>query len=76
MIAGAFDDRVQLTNPQEAGSGGISAWCIATEMKANGTGVEDAAQIMTGDGWFATAFEAFVNDVEDSVNVVQAIRGQ
>ena len=29
-----------------------------------GTDVEDAAQIVTGDGWFATAFEAFVNDID------------
>lgn len=37
IMSGAFDDRIRLTIPQEAGSGGISAWRIAAEMKANGT---------------------------------------
>ncbi|KAH8587485.1 Glucuronoyl esterase catalytic domain from Hypocrea Jecorina [Bisporella sp. PMI_857] len=64
IIAGAFDDRIRLTIPQEAGSGGAGCWRIVSEMKKNGTNVEDAAQIVTGDGWFATVFEQYVNKIE------------
>lgn len=63
MMSGAFDTRIRLTIPQEAGSGGISVWRIAAEMKQNGTDVEDAAQVVTGDGWFATEFEKYVDDI-------------
>ncbi|KAF9528068.1 hypothetical protein CPB83DRAFT_907213 [Crepidotus variabilis] len=63
MIAGAFDDRIQLTIPQEPGSGGSGSWRIVAEMKKNGTTVEDATQIVQGDGWFATEFEKYVNNV-------------
>lgn len=63
MIAGAFDDRIQLTIPQEPGSGGSGCWRIVAEMKKNGTKVEDAVQIVQGDGWFATEFEKYVNNI-------------
>jgi hypothetical protein len=63
FVAGAFDKRIRLTIPQEAGSGGMGCWRIAAEMKRNGTNVEDAAQIVNGDGWFATEFSKYVNDL-------------
>ncbi|GAB1313719.1 hypothetical protein MFIFM68171_03929 [Madurella fahalii] len=63
FVSGAFDSRIRLTTPQEAGSGGMGCWRIVGEMKKNGTGVEDAAQIITGDGWFATEFSNYVNDL-------------
>jgi hypothetical protein len=64
MMAGAFDDRIQLTIPQEAGSGGMGCWRIVGEMKRNGTKVEDAAQIVNGDGWFSTDFSSVVDKLE------------
>ncbi|KXX74757.1 4-O-methyl-glucuronoyl methylesterase [Madurella mycetomatis] len=63
FVSGAFDSRIRLTLPQEAGSGGMGCWRIVGEMKKNGTRVEDAAQIITGDGWFATEFSNYVNDL-------------
>ncbi|KAL7627063.1 hypothetical protein AAE478_003839 [Parahypoxylon ruwenzoriense] len=63
LIAAAFDDRIALAIPQEGGSGGPGCWRIVGDMKKNGTKVEDAAQIVTGDGWFATKFSDYVDDV-------------
>lgn len=65
MVSGALDDRVLLTIPQEAGSGGMGCWRIVSEMKKNGTKVEDAAQIVMGDGWFATEFQKYVNKLAE-----------
>ncbi|KAI1373367.1 carbohydrate esterase family 15 protein [Hypoxylon crocopeplum] len=49
LIAGAFDDRIALTIPQE-------------DIKKNGTNTEDATQIITGDSWFATSFTTYAPD--------------
>lgn len=64
MVAGAFDTRISLTIPQEGGSGAMGCWRIVAEMKKNGTKVEDAAQIVNGDQWFATEFSKYVNALD------------
>jgi hypothetical protein len=61
MVAGAFDDRIKLTIPQEGGSGSAGCWRIVDEMKKNGTTVENAAQIVNGDQWFTPSFSNYVN---------------
>lgn len=50
LIAGAFDDRMALTIPQEGGTGGPGCWRIVNEMKKNDTygKVEDSTQIVQG----------------------------
>lgn len=63
LVAGAFDDRIALTIPQEGGSGGPGCWRIVNDMKAQGIQVEDSTQIVTGDGWFTPAFIETANDV-------------
>ncbi|KAK4198696.1 putative carbohydrate esterase family 15 protein [Triangularia verruculosa] len=63
FVSGAFDSRIRLTLPQEAGSGGMGCWRIVAEMKKNGTKVEDASQIVNGDQWFSTDFSKYVNDL-------------
>ncbi|KAK0702506.1 hypothetical protein B0T21DRAFT_431807 [Apiosordaria backusii] len=63
FISGAFDSRIRLTLPQEAGSGGMGCWRIVAEMKKNGTKVEDATQIINGDQWFSADFSKYVNDL-------------
>ncbi|KAK3312282.1 Glucuronoyl esterase catalytic domain from Hypocrea Jecorina [Apodospora peruviana] len=64
MVAGAFDERIRLTIPQEGGSGAMGCWRIVGEMKKNGTKTEDAAQIVNGDQWFATEFSKYVNALD------------
>ncbi|KAH8900507.1 hypothetical protein GQ53DRAFT_862766 [Thozetella sp. PMI_491] len=63
LIAGAFDDRIALTIPQEGGSGGPGCWRIVADIKKNGTKTEDATQIIKGDSWFATSFSPYAPDV-------------
>ncbi|KAI9703946.1 MAG: hypothetical protein M1820_005728 [Bogoriella megaspora] len=63
LIAAAFDDRFALALPQEGGSGGPGCRRIVAEMKKNGTVVEDATQIVTGDGWFAQVFSNYAPNV-------------
>ncbi|KAF2836454.1 carbohydrate esterase family 15 protein [Patellaria atrata CBS 101060] len=63
FIAGAFDERMALTLPQEGGSGGPGCWRISDQMKKDGTNVETAAQIVTGDVWFAEAFTPWTKNI-------------
>ncbi|PGH16406.1 hypothetical protein AJ79_01737 [Helicocarpus griseus UAMH5409] len=63
FIAGAFDERVALTLPQESGSGGSACWRLSDEQKRQGQNVQTASQIITENVWFSRAFEQYVNDV-------------
>ncbi|KAG7294292.1 hypothetical protein NEMBOFW57_004363 [Staphylotrichum longicolle] len=63
LVAGAFDDRIGVVVPQEAGSGGPGCWRIVNDMKKNGTKVEDSTQIVQGDGWFTPSFVRTADDV-------------
>jgi len=63
LVAGAFDDRIGVVIPQEAGSGGPGCWRIVNDMKKNGTKVEDSTQIVQGDGWFTPSFVRTADDV-------------
>lgn len=63
LVAGAFDERLALVLPQEAGSGGPGCWRIVNDMKKNGTKVEDSTQIVQGDGWFTPSFVRTADDV-------------
>ncbi|RYP23362.1 hypothetical protein DL767_008858 [Monosporascus sp. MG133] len=60
LIAGAFDDRIALTIPQEGGSGGPGSWRLAAYMKGRGINVEHASQIVTGDQWYAPYSKDYV----------------
>ncbi|KAK0627905.1 hypothetical protein B0T14DRAFT_146311 [Immersiella caudata] len=62
MVSGAFDTRIALTLPQEGGTGAMGCWRIVGEMKRNGSKTEDAAQIVTGDQWFAKEFENYTDE--------------
>lgn len=62
LIAGAFDDRIALSLPQEGGSGGPGCWRIAADLNKNGTKTEDAMQIIQGDSWFSTSFSTYAPD--------------
>jgi len=63
LMAGAFDDRIALTLPQEGGSGGPGCWRLAADMKSRGINVEDGPQIVTGDQWFAPVFQNYVKEI-------------
>ncbi|KAL4932391.1 putative extracelular cellulose binding protein (Cip2) [Aspergillus undulatus] len=64
LVAGAFDDRIALTIPQESGTGGSGCWRLADSEDGGSGSVQTARQIVTENVWFAKVFEAYVNDVE------------
>jgi len=59
LFAGAFDERVALTIPQESGGGGAPAWRITREIEAYGAS-EDIQR--TNYDWFAGQMRQFSAD--------------
>jgi hypothetical protein len=59
LVAGAFDERIKLTIPQESGSGGSASWRVSDDQKALGQNVQTLAQIVTENVWFADGFKRF-----------------
>ncbi|KAG8775660.1 carbohydrate-binding module 1 [Serendipita sp. 411] len=63
IVAGAFDERVALTIPQESGSGGSACWRLSDAQKSSGANVQTASQIVGENVWFSPAFNSFSNSV-------------
>ncbi len=59
LVAGAFDERIRLTIPQESGSGGSASWRLSDDQKASGQNVQTLAQIVTENVWFSDSFKRF-----------------
>lgn len=60
MVAGAFDERLALTIPQESGSGGDACWRVSREMLVNeDLSTQTAWEIVQENVWFSTAFDPF-----------------
>lgn len=60
MVAGAFDERIALTLPQESGAGGDACWRISRNMLVNQKlETQTASEIIGENAWFARAFGAF-----------------
>ena len=62
LVAGAFDDRIALTIPQESGSGGVACWRISNAENNNGD-TQTASEIVTENVWFSTNFTRYANGV-------------
>ncbi|KAG6809838.1 hypothetical protein H0H92_014530 [Tricholoma furcatifolium] len=67
VVAGAFDDRIVLTIPQESGSGGTDCWRISDALLAGGLDTQTASEIVQENVWFSTAFDAFANTSVDAL---------
>ena len=60
LVAGAFDERIALTIPQESGSGGDACWRTSRAMLVNRNEATQAAnEIVQENVWFSTAFDQF-----------------
>lgn len=59
LMAGAFDERIALTIPQESGSGGAAGWRISDAQYARGEEVQTLRQIVNENVWFTEDFERF-----------------
>jgi hypothetical protein len=59
LVAGAFDERIKLTIPQESGSGGAASWRVSDAQKAAGQNVQTLSQIVTENCWFRADFGQF-----------------
>jgi len=59
LIAGAFDERIALTIPQESGSGGSASWRISDAQKAAGAMIQTLGEITGENVWFTPGFSQF-----------------
>lgn len=60
LIAGAFDERIVLTIPQESGSGGSASWRISDAQLASGMNVQTLSEINGENVWFRKSFSSFI----------------
>ncbi|KAM0445283.1 hypothetical protein ACHAO4_009784 [Trichoderma viride] len=63
LLAGAFDNRIALTLPQESGAGGSACWRISDYLKSQGANIQTASEIIGEDPWFSSSFNSYVNQV-------------
>lgn len=59
LIAGAFEQRIKLTVPQEPGAGGAASWRVSDAQKVAGKNVQTLAQIVGENVWFRSKFGQF-----------------
>jgi hypothetical protein len=59
MVAGAFDERLKLTIPQESGSGGSGTWRVSDWMASQGQQTQTLSQIVGENVWFRVNFNQF-----------------
>jgi hypothetical protein len=59
MVAGAFDERIKLTIPQESGSGGSGTWRVSDWMRSQGQNTQTLSQIVGENVWFRANFNQF-----------------
>ena len=63
LMAGAFEERIALTIPQESGSGGDTCWRLSKFEQDSGSVVQEAVEIVQENVWFSTGFENFVHNI-------------
>jgi hypothetical protein len=59
LVAGALDERITLTIPQESGSGGSASWRVSDAQQVNGQNVQTLSQIVTENVWLRESFKQF-----------------
>lgn len=64
LVAGAFDERIALTIPQESGSGGASSWRLIANEKSSGKNIQTLGSACTECAWFRSSFCDFQNSAD------------
>lgn len=64
LVAGAFDERISTTIPQESGAGGAASWRISEALLEDGQNVQTLRQIVNENVWFRESFVRFSESVE------------
>jgi hypothetical protein len=59
LVAGAFDERIKLTIPQESGSGGSGTWRVSDWMLSQGQQTQTLSEIVNENVWFRADFGQF-----------------
>lgn len=62
LVAGAFEERLALTIPQESGSGGSACWRISEWQLQTGQLVQTASEIVDENVWESISFVQFQNN--------------
>jgi hypothetical protein len=63
LMAGAFEERIALTIPQESGSGGDTCWRLSKFEQDSGDDVQQATEIVQENVWFSENFANFVFNI-------------
>jgi len=63
LTAGAFDERIKLTIPQESGSGGAGNWRVSNFMLSQGQSTQTLSEIVGENVWFRANFSQFSSSV-------------
>ena len=63
LMAGAFEERIALTIPQESGSGGDTCWRLSKFEQDSGDVVQQSTEIVQENVWFSTNFDNYVFNV-------------
>nr|P0CT88.1 RecName: Full=4-O-methyl-glucuronoyl methylesterase 2; AltName: Full=Glucuronoyl esterase 2; Short=GE2; Flags: Precursor [Phanerochaete chrysosporium RP-78] len=63
LMAGAFEERIALTIPQESGSGGDTCWRLSKFEQDSGDVVQQATEIVQENVWFSTNFDNYVFNI-------------
>jgi hypothetical protein len=61
LVAGALDERIKLTIPQESGSGGSASWRVSDYEDGGKNVVQTLGEIVGEDDWFSTPLTQFAN---------------
>ncbi|PMD29098.1 carbohydrate esterase family 15 protein [Hyaloscypha variabilis F] len=59
LVAGALDERITLTIPQESGSGGDACWRLSDAEQAAGYVVQTSTEIVRENVWFSLTVDEF-----------------